>query len=81
MGGLRGDYVQGDYEDSDLCLRLAERGLESWYLPGVALYHIEGESYPSEERTRASQFNKWLHTYLWKDVIAGLPAVTPGRFS
>jgi GT2 family glycosyltransferase len=72
LGGLRGEYVQGDYEDSDLCLRLAERGLESWYLPGVALYHLEGQSYPSEERTLASQFNKWLHTYMWSDTIAAL---------
>lgn len=68
-GGLRGGYVQGDYEDSDLCLRLAEAGLESWYLPSVALYHLEGQSYPSDERKLASQFNRWLHTYLWNDAM------------
>jgi GT2 family glycosyltransferase len=68
-GGLRGGFVQGDYEDSDLCLRLAEAGLETWYLPSVALYHLEGQSYPSEERKLASQFNRWLHTYLWNDEI------------
>jgi O-antigen biosynthesis protein len=70
LGGLRGSYVQGDYEDSDLCLRLAEQGLETWYLPSVALYHLEGQSYPSEERALASQFNRWLHTYLWEKQIA-----------
>jgi GT2 family glycosyltransferase len=74
MGGLRGGYVQGDYEDSDLCLRLAEAGLDSWYLPRVALYHLEGQSYPSEERALASQFNRWLHTYLWNDAIAAQAA-------
>ena len=26
VGGLREDYVQGGYEDSDLCLRLIEAG-------------------------------------------------------
>jgi GT2 family glycosyltransferase len=68
-GGLRGCYVQGDYEDSDLCLRLAAKQLESWYLPTVALYHLEGQSYPSQERAVASQYNKWLHTHLWGDTI------------
>ncbi len=69
QGGLRGSFVQGDYEDSDLCLRLAAEGLESFYLPNVALYHLEGQSYPSEERALASQFNKWLHTHVWGDAI------------
>ena len=65
VGGLSASYVQGDYEDSDLCLRLAEIGRKSWYLPTVALYHLEGQSYPSSERELISQFNKWLHTHIW----------------
>ena len=28
LGGLSGKYVRGDYEDSDLCLRLIENGRE-----------------------------------------------------
>jgi GT2 family glycosyltransferase len=69
QGGLAGHYVQGDYEDSDLCLRLAATGRESWYLPSVALYHLEGQSYPSEERRLASEYNKWLHTHIWGEAI------------
>jgi GT2 family glycosyltransferase len=72
LGGLRGSYVQGDYEDSDLCLRLAEQGLEAWYLPDVALYHLEGQSYPSEERRLTSEYNRWLHTYLWREALGEL---------
>ena len=76
IGGLRGGFIQGDYEDSDLCLRLAEAGLETWYLPAVALYHLEGQSYPSDERNRASQFNKWLtgicHDSRWLLKLANL---------
>jgi GT2 family glycosyltransferase len=75
-GGLRGCYVQGDYEDSDLCLRLAAGELESWYLPAVALYHLEGQSYPSAERAVASQYNKWLHTHLWGDAIEDVMQIT-----
>jgi GT2 family glycosyltransferase len=74
LGGLRGSYVRGDYEDSDLCLRLAEHELETWYLPSVVLYHLEGQSYPSEERMLASQFNRWLHSYVWRDALAAATA-------
>jgi GT2 family glycosyltransferase len=63
--GLRGIYVRGDYEDSDLCLRLREQGRECWYLSDVELYHLEGQSYPRDERERASQYNQWLHSHLW----------------
>ena len=69
IGGLRGMYVQGDYEDSDLCLRLIERGLENWYLPSVELYHLEGQSYPAPLRALTSRYNRWLHTHTWRGQI------------
>jgi len=72
LGGLRGRYIQGDYEDSDLCLRLRDMGHECWYLPSVELYHLEGQSYPSAERQHTSEYNKWLHTSIWHEAIAGL---------
>ena len=68
-GGLRGMYVQGDYEDSDLCLRLIERGLENWYVPDVELYHLEGQSYPAPLRALTSRYNRWLHTHTWRAQI------------
>jgi O-antigen biosynthesis protein len=69
LDGLSGQYIRGDYEDSDLCLRLREKGLESWYLPDVELYHLEGQSYPTEERALTSDYNKWLHSSVWDRVI------------
>jgi len=74
MGGLRGIYVQGDYEDSDLCLRLLEVGRESWYLPSVHLYHLEAQSYPNEARRVASAYNAWVHTAHWDERIATVMA-------
>ncbi len=62
LGGLRGIYVQGDFEDSDLCLRLWESGREVWYCPEVELYHLEGQSYPSVTRQLTGLCNRWLHT-------------------
>jgi hypothetical protein len=62
-------YVQGDYEDSELCLRLSEAGLENWYLPAVELYHLEGQSYLPGVRRIPSEYNMWLHTSIWGDRI------------
>ncbi|HEY3020353.1 MAG TPA: hypothetical protein VGJ32_09175, partial [Solirubrobacteraceae bacterium] len=69
MGGLRQIYVQGDYEDTDFCLRLRQAGLACWYLPEVELYHLEGQSYPSATRELSSAYNRWLHTRLWNAEI------------
>lgn len=72
LGGLQGDYVRGDYEDSDLCLRLQEKGRECWYLPDVELYHLEGQSYPTAERSAASRYNQWLQTEVWRKQLEDL---------
>jgi GT2 family glycosyltransferase len=69
LDGLRNIYVKGDYEDSDLCLRLLEAGRQNWYLPEVELYHLEGQSYAPPQRSLASRYNAWLHTHLWNDRI------------
>ena len=62
-GGLSHAYVQGGYEDSDLCLRLIELGRQNWYMPGAELYHLEAQSYTSERRKLAAAYNVWLHTH------------------
>lgn len=72
LGGLRGLFVQGDYEDSDLCLRLMERGRENWYLPDVELYHLEAQSYPTGLRKATRRYNEWLQTHLWGERIEEL---------
>lgn len=73
-GGLPLHYVQGDYEDSELCLRIAGTGRSNWYLPAVELYHLEGQSYVPGVRRIPSEYNMWLHTSLWDEKIAELMA-------
>ncbi len=68
-GGLSAAYVQGGYEDSDLCLRLIEMGRENWYMPGAELYHLEAQSFTAERRKPAAAYNVWLHTKTWNDHI------------
>jgi GT2 family glycosyltransferase len=72
VDGMSCLYVQGDYEDSDLCLRLVQNGRENWYLADVELYHLEGQSYPTEIRQVAGRYNRWLHTHLHRSAIEGL---------
>lgn len=72
VGGLPLHFVQGDYEDSELCLLLAEAGRENWYLPAVELYHLEGQSYVPGVRRVPSEYNMWLHSVLHGDKIENL---------
>jgi O-antigen biosynthesis protein len=74
IGSLRGIYVQGDYEDSDLCLRLIAAGYQNWYLPHAELYHLEGQSYPAPLRQLTGRYNAWLHTHLWNERIEAVMA-------
>jgi GT2 family glycosyltransferase len=73
IGGFRGIFVRGDYEDFDLCLRLREAGRDNWYLASVELYHLEALSYViSDLRFGPNRYNQWVHTHLWRDRIEAL---------
>jgi len=69
LGGMSGLYLQGDYEDSDLCLRLLAVGRENWYFPGAVLYHLEAQSYPTVSREINRQYNRWLFNDVWGATI------------
>jgi GT2 family glycosyltransferase len=64
VGGFPTHYVQGDFEDSELCLRLSGAGRTNWYMPAAELYHLEGQSYVAGVRRVPSEYNRWLHTAL-----------------
>ncbi|CAN7626984.1 glycosyltransferase family 2 protein [Bosea sp. LjRoot90] len=77
VGGFDDSYVIGDYEDSDLCLKIARAGLGIVYVPSVSLYHLERQSISkSLDYTRgvASQHNSWLQTKRWDGQIEALMA-------
>ncbi|WEK03642.1 MAG: glycosyltransferase family 2 protein [Candidatus Devosia phytovorans] len=82
VGGFTEDYVIGDYEDSDLCLKIRAAGFEIAYVPSAELYHLERRSISSSSdymQGVASQYNSWLHEQRWSDAMAELmaEAVTP----
>ncbi|MCZ4089244.1 glycosyltransferase family 2 protein [Sinorhizobium psoraleae] len=77
VGGYTEDYVIGDYEDSDLCLKIRRCGLEIAYEPSACLYHFERRSIRRSQdymRGVASQYNAWLHTERWDADIYELMA-------
>ena len=82
VDGFTEDYVIGDYEDSDLCLKIRRLGLQIAYEPAACLYHFERRSIRRSQdymRGVASQYNSWLHTQRWEDDIAALmPACSDG---
>ncbi|MFC6656308.1 glycosyltransferase family 2 protein [Roseibium salinum] len=69
VGGFTTDYIIGDYEDSDLCLKIRRLNRRIYYLSDVELYHFERISIKkSADYTRgvASQYNRWLHQSRWQ---------------
>ncbi|MBP2230847.1 GT2 family glycosyltransferase [Azospirillum agricola] len=77
VGGFCEDYVIGDFEDSDLCLRIREAGLDIRYVPAVELYHLERRSIGRHQgytRGVASEHNRWLHGRRWAAQMADLMA-------
>ncbi|MGN8021100.1 glycosyltransferase family 2 protein [Phyllobacterium sp. 22229] len=75
VGGFTEDYIIGDYEDSDLCLKIRQIGFHIAYAPDVSLYHFERRSIRRSAdymRGLASQYNSWLHTQRWNDDITEL---------
>ncbi|MBX6375724.1 MAG: glycosyltransferase [Acetobacteraceae bacterium] len=74
-GGFCTDYIVGDFEDSDLCLRLRALGHEIAYEPSAELFHFERQSIATHEghaRTLAGAYNRRLHHLRWGEAIAAL---------
>jgi GT2 family glycosyltransferase len=75
VGGFTEDYVIGDYEDSDLCLKLRDAGGDIAYVPTAELYHFERQSIRQSEdymRGSADRYNAWLHAGRWGDAMQAL---------
>jgi GT2 family glycosyltransferase len=75
MERLSVDYVVGDFEDSDLCMKCAEHGLQNWYYADAELYHLERQSVPlntSYTDSLAWRYNARQHTTRWNDTILSL---------
>jgi GT2 family glycosyltransferase len=66
-------YLIGDFEDSDLCLKLRAEGLKIGYLPTVQLTHLERQSFKllgqDDFRTRVTIYNAVRHQNRWQPLL------------
>jgi GT2 family glycosyltransferase len=73
VGGWDTGYLIGDFEDSDLCLKLRAQGQHVAYLPTVQLTHLERQSFKllgdDEFRTRVVVYNAVRHQNRWRALI------------
>jgi GT2 family glycosyltransferase len=73
VGGFTQDYIIGDYEDSDLCLKIRACGYDIRYEPAAELYHFERRSiqlHAGYMRTAACAYNRRLHSERWSAAMA-----------
>ena len=74
LGGFDETYVIGDFEDSDLCLRIGARGLSCAVDLDVHLYHLERQSQgdmANAWRFNLTLYNAWVHEGRWRALLAG----------
>jgi GT2 family glycosyltransferase len=87
VNGLSEDFIIGDYEDSDLCLKIRSKGYTIRYESRAELYHFERQSirhHAGYTRTVACAYNRALHSARWDAAMEEvmrrfrLPAVAEG---
>ncbi|SDW34968.1 glycosyltransferase [Lysobacter enzymogenes] len=82
VGGWDAGYLIGDFEDSDLCLKLWEIGLSSAYLPSVQMVHLERQSLVALGdggfRARVTLWNALRHQRRWRGLIESIVAQERG---
>jgi GT2 family glycosyltransferase len=81
LNGFSEDYIIGDFEDSDLCLRARRAGRRNYVTLDVELYHLERQSQNQTGdtfwRTNLTAYNCWLHNKRWSGLIEEIAAGPP----
>jgi GT2 family glycosyltransferase len=81
LNGLSEDYIIGDFEDSDLCLRARRNGRRNYVALDVTLYHLERQSQnrtgDSMWRSNLTAYNCWLHHQRWSELIEQIAGERP----
>lgn len=68
LGGFDEGFAIGDFEDSDLCLRIRARGLRLAVDHRARLHHLERQSQVTPDRMwrfNVTLLNAWTHTRRW----------------
>ena len=77
VGGFNRIYFRGDFEDSDLCLKIISRGKRLGLVQSNHIYHLERQSISSQEpglRQKITLINSYIYSQRWKAMLSkGLP--------
>jgi GT2 family glycosyltransferase len=68
LGGFDETFAIGDFEDSDLCLRIRAKGLRCVVDHRARLFHLERQSQVTPDRMwrfNVTLLNAWTHTRRW----------------
>ncbi|MFT6075582.1 MAG: GT2 family glycosyltransferase [Yoonia sp.] len=70
IGGFDEGFLIGDFEDSDLCLALTERGAKIYVARDIVLYHLERQSQSivsdsGDWKHQLTIYNCWRHQNKW----------------
>ena len=76
VDGLDDEYLVGDFEDTDFCLKVRSLGKEIMCVQNVNLIHLERQSFielgGGAFRTRVTHYNALRHHQRWGETIARL---------
>ncbi|MBV9817432.1 MAG: glycosyltransferase family 2 protein [Solirubrobacterales bacterium] len=78
LGGFDESFTIAYYEDADLCLRLAERGLSVVYEPRATVTHLRYGSGSPGRAAELSERNRHLFTGRWGRRLVPRPWTLPG---
>ncbi|PZO80068.1 MAG: hypothetical protein DI629_07865 [Mesorhizobium amorphae] len=84
VGGFEEEFLIGDFEDSDLCLKIRASGKKILCVEDVELVHLERQSFSGLGAASFSQlvvyYNLYKHEKRWGELIkAMLAGIQPGR--
>ena len=75
VGGFHPSYVMGYFEDVDLCLDLARRGLRTVYEPASVVSHLRGASTDPEAALRRATASHAVFVRRWAAECDRRPAI------
>jgi GT2 family glycosyltransferase len=70
LHGFDEGFIIGDFEDSDLCRKVVQRGLKCAVDRDIVLYHLERQSQSAARerwRQNLTLYNAWVHQRRWFD--------------
>ena len=73
VGGFNCAYLRGDFEDSDLCLKLIVRGAKLGIVRQAGIYHLERQSIGAQNgslRQKITLVNSYIYSQRWKTLLA-----------